>query len=146
MFAAAGHSEIHERYLKAMTLPSPDRSPDYLARFALKDALREAVEDLMIKFKLDAVVLPYRTTPPPEGSGTQAPGDINTLTSVTGLPAVIMPGGYTKEKNLPIGIQFIGRPFDDLNLIKVAHGYEAASKRRVSPALTPALPGEKFSY
>ena len=146
MFAAAGHSEIHERYLKAMTLPSPDRSPDYLARFALKDALREAVEDIMIKFKLDAVVLPYRTTPPPEGSGTQAPGDINTLTSVTGLPAVIMPGGYTKEKNLPIGIQFIGRPFDDLNLIKVAHGYEAASKRRVSPALTPALPGEKFSY
>ncbi len=146
MFAAAGHDQIHERYLKAMTLPPPDRSPDYLGRFALKDALRDAVDELMVKYKLDALVLPYRTTPPPEGSGTQAPGDINTLTSVTGLPAVIMPGGYTKEKNLPVGIQFVGRSFDDLNLIRVAHGYEAASKRRVSPALTPALPGEKFTY
>ncbi len=145
MFAAAGHNTIHERYLKAMTLPPPDRSPDYLARFALKDALRDAVAELMVKYKLDAVVLPYRTTPPPLGSGTQAPGDINTLTSVTGLPAVIMPGGYT-AKNLPIGIQFVGRPFDDTNLIKVAHGYEAASKRRAPPALTPALPGEKFTY
>jgi amidase len=145
MFAAAGHSTIHERYLKGMTLPSPDRSPDYLARFALKDALREAVDELMVKFKLDAVVLPYRTLPPPPGSGTQSPGDTNTLTSVTGLPAVIMPGGYT-AKNLPIGIQFVGRSFDDINLIRVAHGYEAISKRRASPSLTPSLPGEQFTY
>lgn len=146
MIAAAGPANIHERYIRGMALPSPDRIPDYLAKTKLKDALRQAVDDLMVKFDLDAVVLPYRTLPPPEGSGTQSPGDQNTLTSVTGLPAVIMPGGYTKAKNLPVGIQFVGRSFDDTNLIGVAHGYEAVSRRRVAPALTPALPGEKFSY
>jgi len=145
MLAAAGHDIIHERYLRAMTLPQPDHSPDYLARFALKDALRDVIDELMVKYKLDALILPYRTLPPPAGSGTQPPGDTNTLTSVTGLPAVIMPGGYTGT-NLPVGIQFVGRSFDDLNLIRVAHGYEAISKRRVPPALVPALPGEDFSY
>lgn len=145
MFAAAGHDKIHERYLRAMTLPSPERSPDYVARLAMKDALREQVVRTMEQFKLDAVILPYRSLPPPEGSGTSASGDTNTLTSTTGLPAVIMPGGYT-TKNLPIGIQFVGKPFDDLTLLQVAHGYEQASKRRKPPATAPALPGEKFSY
>ena len=145
MFAAAGLDKIHERYIRAMTLPSPERSPDYVARFALKDALREQVVRTMEQFKLDAVVLPYRSLPPPEGSGTSAAGDTNTLTSTTGLPAVIMPGGYTTN-NLPIGIQFVGKPFDDLTLLQVAHGYEKASMRRKPPAITPALPGEKFSY
>ncbi len=145
MFAAAGHATIHERYLKAMTLPSPDRSADYLSRTVLKDALKAAVVELMERFQLDAVVLPYRTTPPPPGNITQPTKDTNTLTSVTGLPAVIMPGGYTAT-NLPIGIQFVGKPFDDQNLIQVAAGYEAASQRRVPPALTPSLPGEKFTY
>jgi amidase len=90
-------------------------------------------------------VLPYRSLPPPAGSDTSAPEDVNTLTSTTGLPAVIMPGGYTKE-NLPVGIQFVGKPFDDLRLLQVAQGYEAASKRRKAPGTTPGLPGEKFSY
>lgn len=145
MIAAAGPDKIHERYVRAMTLPSPDKSPDYLARFALKDALRDSVTKLMQEFNLDVVVLPYRSLPPPEGSGTSAPDDVNTLTSTTGLPAVIMPGGYTKA-NLPIGIQFVSKPFDDLVLLQVAQGYEQVSKRRKSPALTPALSGEKFSY
>jgi Asp-tRNA(Asn)/Glu-tRNA(Gln) amidotransferase A subunit family amidase len=145
MFAAAGHDKIHERYIRAMTLPSPERSADYVARFALKDALRAQVERTMQQFKLDAVILPYRMLPPPEGSGTSASGDSNSLTSTTGLPAVIMPGGYT-AKNLPIGIQFVGKSFDDLTLLQVAYGYEQASKRRKPPAITPALPGEKFSY
>jgi amidase len=67
------------------------------------------------------------------------------LTSTTGLPGVIVPAGYTKD-NLPVGLQFVGRAFDDLNLLKVAYGYEQAIKKRRSPATTPALPGERFEY
>jgi amidase len=145
MFAAAGFDKIHERYIRAMKLPSPERSADYVARFALKDALRARIERTMQEFDLDAVVLPYRALPPPEGFATSTPGDTNTLTSTTGLPAIIMPGGYTK-KNLPIGIQFVGKPFDDLTLLKVAYGYERASRRRKPPQSTPPLPGEKFRY
>lgn len=145
MFRSVGADRIHERYNRAMTLPSPETSADYVARTRMKDALRAQVTEVMTRLDLDAVVLPYRTLPPPRGNGTQSPGDVNTLTSVTGLPGVIMPGGYT-EKNLPVGIQFVGKPFDDLNLLQVAQGYEAASARRKPPTLTPALPGEHITW
>jgi len=69
----------------------------------------------------------------------------NNFTSATGLPAVIVPGGYTKE-NLPVAVQFVGIPWTDLNLLQVAYAYEQSSKRRKAPASALALPGEKFDY
>jgi Asp-tRNA(Asn)/Glu-tRNA(Gln) amidotransferase A subunit family amidase len=62
-----------------------------------------------------------------------------------GLPAVIVPGGYTKD-NLPIGIQILGRQYSELTLLEIAYGYEQASKRRKTPEITPPLAGEKFDY
>ena len=46
--------------------------------------------------------------------------------NATGLPAITMPCGFT-EGSLPIGVQFIGRPFDEISLFQVASGYEAVS-------------------
>ena len=47
---------------------------------------------------------------------------------------------------MPFAVQFLGRPFAEPTLIKLASGYEAISRHRQSPASTPALPGETFSY
>src|SRR5690606_1998102 len=110
----------------------------------LRAALTETIEQTMNKFALDALVLPYRTLPPPAGT-TYSRADGNSLTSVTGLPGIIVPGGYTKD-NLPVGIQFITRRFEDLDLLKIAHGYEAVSKKRKPPESVPPLPGEQFEY
>jgi amidase len=65
---------------------------------------------------------------------------------VTGLPAVLVPAGYTKKENGPIAIEFLGRPFSEPTLFKVAYAYEQISKNRVTPPSVPALPGERFSY
>ena len=46
--------------------------------------------------------------------------------NATGLPAITVPCGFTRE-GLPIGVQFIGRPFDESTLFQVAQGYEAVS-------------------
>jgi len=103
------------------------------------------VHDTMDKFDLDAIALPYRTYPPEPSPGPRPPESTTNLTSSMGLPAVIVPGGYTKE-NLPIGIQILGRQFSELSLLKLAYAYEQASHRRKSPEITPPLAGERFEY
>ena len=95
---------------------------------------------------------PFTARPPGPISGPRTPRDpddtfgANNLGSSLGLPAVVVPGGYTPDKGLPIGIQFLGRPNDDLNVARIAYGYEAASKRWKPAPTTPALPGESFTY
>ena len=46
--------------------------------------------------------------------------------SMAGLPAVSVPCGFTAG-GLPIGLQLVGRPFDEGTLLKVAHAYETAT-------------------
>jgi aspartyl-tRNA(Asn)/glutamyl-tRNA(Gln) amidotransferase subunit A len=49
--------------------------------------------------------------------------------NATGLPAITVPCGFTRA-GLPIGIQFIGRPFDEARLLQVAYAYESVSPSR----------------
>jgi aspartyl-tRNA(Asn)/glutamyl-tRNA(Gln) amidotransferase subunit A len=49
--------------------------------------------------------------------------------NATGLPAITVPCGFT-QAGLPIGVQFIGRPFEEATLLQVAHAYEEVSPSR----------------
>jgi aspartyl-tRNA(Asn)/glutamyl-tRNA(Gln) amidotransferase subunit A len=44
----------------------------------------------------------------------------------TGLPAISVPCGFTRE-GLPIGLQLIGRAFDEATLLRIAFSYERAN-------------------
>ncbi len=46
--------------------------------------------------------------------------------NATGLPAISVPCGFN-QLGLPIGVQFVGRPFDEGLLFRVAEGYERVS-------------------
>jgi aspartyl-tRNA(Asn)/glutamyl-tRNA(Gln) amidotransferase subunit A len=43
----------------------------------------------------------------------------------TGLPAISVPCGFTGE-GLPVGLQLIGRAFDEATMLRIAHAYERA--------------------
>jgi aspartyl-tRNA(Asn)/glutamyl-tRNA(Gln) amidotransferase subunit A len=47
----------------------------------------------------------------------------------TGLPAISVPCGFTRE-GLPVGLQFIGRAFDEATLLRIAFSYERANDWR----------------
>ena len=53
-------------------------------------------------------------------------------------PTIVVPAGFTRD-NLPAAVCFIGRPYDDGNLIKYAYAYEQATHHRRPPASTTAL-------
>jgi amidase len=119
--------------------------PDFLARRDTQETLKTAVIELMDKYRLDVLVHPFKSLPP-EGHLDRGGEKDNPLSSVTGLPAVLVPAGYTAKENGPIAVEFLGRPFSEPTLFKLAFAYEQISKNRKVPPTTPALPGERFDY
>jgi aspartyl-tRNA(Asn)/glutamyl-tRNA(Gln) amidotransferase subunit A len=47
----------------------------------------------------------------------------------TGLPAISIPCGFTRD-DLPVGLQLIGRAFDEATLLRIAFSYERANDWR----------------
>ena len=59
------------------------------------------------------------------------------LVSATGHPAISVPCGFTPA-GLPVGLQIVGRPYDDLGVLQLAHAFEQAAgcRSRRPPVLT----------
>lgn len=108
-----------------------------------------AREELMTRFlkvmadhKLDAIVhkaVEHQPTlikdglNPPYYDQRGAPS-INTF--LVFVPSVVVPAGFTSE-DLPAGITFLGRPYDDANMLRFAYAYEQATHHRRVPACAP---------
>src|SRR6266496_3348472 len=62
----------------------------------------------------------------------------STPAAVAGFPNVTVPAGFVFDE-LPVGINFIGRQWDEPTLIKLAHGFEQGTKVRHAPKFLASL-------
>lgn len=68
---------------------------------------------------IDALLTPATITPPLKGLTSTGDAAFNVPWSFSGFPTVNVPSGLNDE-GLPLGIQLVGRPFEEANLLGVA--------------------------
>jgi amidase len=149
--------QAREQAERATTL---DTSVRLQGRFALQTMLLQCMQEQ----RLDALVSPMSTVPPRKLTSPREPGSNGrapigwSLIGQQGFPVMTVPAGFTKtiwdrvaEGNgtrlvgpvaaaLPVGVDFIARPFDEPLLFRIASAYEAATKHRKPPADFGAIP------
>jgi Asp-tRNA(Asn)/Glu-tRNA(Gln) amidotransferase A subunit family amidase len=124
----------------------------------------------MEELDLDALTYPTGNVPTPILGAPYEPninsrngGSSWNLLGQQGFPAITVPAGFTTHVYdrirdpaaaddtrlvgpvnavLPVGIDFLGRPFDEPTLLRIASAYEAATRHRKPPAGFGPLPKE----
>jgi len=96
-----------------------------------RDGIRTAIDEN----DLDALVAP---TNGPAWMTDHVNGDhfsvgSSALAAVSGWPSVTVPSGYAFD--LPLGVSFVGKAFEERRLIELAYAFEQATKARHAPDL-----------
>jgi Asp-tRNA(Asn)/Glu-tRNA(Gln) amidotransferase A subunit family amidase len=121
----------------------PDAAKHYESLRA-QDELMTNYLKVMADHKLDAIVhkaVEHQPTLIKDGIAppfTDQKGAPHLNTFLVYVPTIVVPAGFTRD-NLPAGVCFIGRPYDDGALIKFAYAYEQATHHRRPPASTTGL-------
>jgi amidase len=123
-------------------------------RFAVQTMLLQCMQEQ----RLDALMSPMATVPPRKMTSPREP-TVNgrspvgwSLIGQQGFPAITVPAGFTTEvwdrvrdgsgtrlvgpvaATLPVGVDFLARPFDEPMLFRIASAYEAATRHRKPPS------------
>jgi amidase len=140
-----------------------DDSARLQSRFALQNLLLQCMQEQ----RVDALVSPTSTVPPRKLTAPREP-NVNgrppigwSLIGQQGFPAITVPAGFTTQvwdrerdanggtrlvgpvpAQLPVGVDFIARPFDEALLFRIASAFEAATRHRRPPPEFGSLPGE----
>ncbi|MCC7105209.1 MAG: amidase [Chloroflexi bacterium] len=122
--------DIREKLLGGLEIPAVDYIAALEARRRLGDNLERVFD------QVDLLVAPTRDTLPPRQADNgnildRFPYAVEGRPSLTipfnvgGQPAISIPCGF--EAGLPIGVQFVGRRFDDAGVLRAAHAYQQAT-------------------
>ena len=123
---------VHDRWEAA------ESSEAHYESVKARDALMTRFLKVMADHRLDAIVhkaVEHQPTlikdgvNPPYVDQKGAP-HINTF--LVFVPSIVVPAGFTRD-DLPAGITFLGRPYDDANMIRLAYAYEQATGHRRTP-------------
>ena len=140
-----------------------DDSARLQSRFTLQNLLLQCMQEQ----RLDALVSSTSTVPPRKLTAPREPNANGrppigwSLIGQQGFPAITVPAGFTTQiwdrerdgnggtrligplpAQLPVGVDFVARPFDEGMLFRIASAFEAATRHRRPPPEFGPLPGE----
>jgi Asp-tRNA(Asn)/Glu-tRNA(Gln) amidotransferase A subunit family amidase len=146
-----------------------DKTLDIGARLQTRFALQQIGLQCLAMQRLDALMYPTGNVPSPKlGAPTEPTVNGRSAMAWTafgahGFPAISVPAGFTTtvydrvrdpaaeggtrlvgpvQAKLPVGVDFLGRPFDEPVLLRIAAAYEVSTRHRIPPPDFGALSGE----
>ncbi len=135
------HPSIEELIHGAGAVPRPPHQDPYCepVREGTRQ-LRSLLTKVVAEHRLDAFVYPSWSIPPRLIGDLNTPDGLNSgrLASPAAYPSITVPMGYV-HRSLPVGLEFLGLPWSDAALIKLAYSYEQATKHRRPPITVPPL-------
>jgi len=106
--------------------------PDYLRALVQREVMRTETIDRLVVDDLDAVAYPPATVPPVRMPELQPFEEMRCeLAAHTGLPAVVVQAGFAG--GVPVGVELLGRPFDERRLLELAYAVEQETDHRRPP-------------
>jgi amidase len=110
-------------------------SPEYKKALAtmIKATREDGIDKAMETYKLDAIMAP--TGSPAWKTdlvlGDHFVGGSSSLAAISGYPAITVPMGFIDD--LPVGVTFFGKAWNEPLLLEIAFSYEQGSKHRKAP-------------
>jgi aspartyl-tRNA(Asn)/glutamyl-tRNA(Gln) amidotransferase subunit A len=131
------HGDYGENVIVMLEKGMEITAVEYINAHKMRKEIRTAFLDAMKEY--DALLVPTTIIPAPmlDQSTVNINGDtievyqalsrLTTVFDITGLPAMNVPAGFIEEEKknkLPIGVQLVGKPFDEETLLKISNIYD----------------------
>jgi amidase len=130
------HPSLEQGFRRSNDIATLD-SDEYRAIVARNARLRDALLKLLVDQQLTALVYPTLRRTSARIGEPQAGGNC-AGSAATGLPAITVPAGFAAD-GLPVGVEFLGRPYSEVDLLNLAFAFESATHHRRLPERTPRL-------
>ncbi|EIN06588.1 glutamyl-tRNA amidotransferase subunit A, partial [Punctularia strigosozonata HHB-11173 SS5] len=110
-----------------------ETNPAYFTRRSGIDGLRTQLAMRFAEQNLDVMFYPHQSNlVVPIGSPSQV-GRNGLVAAINGFPAVGVPGGFSEPSEtapvgIPVGVEFLGRPFEEGKLLEVAAAFERLTR------------------
>lgn len=161
LIASGGYlGRLKKNYVESDAVGEMTYNAEYTGKLKSRWLMRRHIEELMRHWDLDALVYPFETKPartiaeaaPNAGnteventSATRVVGNGNRLSTVTGLPTMVVPAGFNTD-GVGVALEILGKQYDEATIIRLAYAYEQAAPHRQLPPSTPLLGVERLEY
>ncbi|KAJ5192100.1 hypothetical protein N7449_008242 [Penicillium cf. viridicatum] len=115
-------------------------SEAYRSRLEYIAVLRGSVKQCFDRYDIDALVYPHQRKLPVKIGAKEQSGRNGVLAALTGRPAICIPAGRSPKTasavlGVPVGLELMGRLWEDDELLDIAERTEKILKGRAVPAL-----------
>jgi Asp-tRNA(Asn)/Glu-tRNA(Gln) amidotransferase A subunit family amidase len=121
---------LEQAFVRSNEIATLD-TDEYRAARARQAQLRERIMKLFDETGVDALAYPTVRRTAAKIGEPQAGGNC-AVSAATGLPAITVPAGFADD-GMPVGLEFLGRPYSEVQLIKLAYAFEQAAPHRRAP-------------